>query len=91
MGAITVRKRDSRATKLSAVVLARQVGVDAAVEAFGVDGRTVRGWQANLEVTDDAWTAIRDVATGPHGGAGRAGKTSGRATGIARGPCGRPC
>lgn len=54
-------KSHSRATKLAAVFLARESGVDAAADAFGIDRNTIRRWLAAVELPADQWEAIQEV------------------------------
>ena len=46
---------------MGATVLARLAGIDTAVDTFGIDRRTVRGWVKGEPPPDDQWTAVRDV------------------------------
>lgn len=49
------------AQRLAAAFLARLNGSESAATAFAIDPRTVRSWQQQVPVPDDAWEAIQAV------------------------------
>lgn len=53
--------RHSPATRLAAVFLARQSGIDTAAATFGADPATIRRWLDTVVLPDSEWGAIEKV------------------------------